>query len=149
MAISQLKKTRGEMEVQKPLLLRAVPQADRASAQGDSTLLLLVCSTNIPWPCMSLCQWLQQSPWGDQSCTLQRPFSFPATHPQAILACHPPAGETAVMSQGKGTQDALRILEGLSLNSKETLIYALSSRKYFFKRHCSYLGCSCTTASHK
>lgn len=66
--------------------------------------------------------------------------------PPALPGC--PLPGAADMSQGRGTQDALWILE-LSLNSKETLIYALSPRKYFFKRHCSYLGCSYTTASHK
>lgn len=85
----------------------------------------------------------------EPQCVLQRPFAFPATHPPAIPGCHPPGRETAIKSQGKGTQDALRILEGLSSNSEETLIYALSPRKYVFIRHCSYLGCSYTTASHK
>lgn len=33
--------------------------------------------------------------------------------------------------------------------AKKTLIHALFPCKYFFKIHCSYLGCSYTTANHK
>lgn len=76
-------------------------------------------------------------------------FASPATHPSVIPGCHPPRGQTAIISQEKWTQDALRILEGLCMDSKEILIYALSPCKYVFTRHRSYLGCSCTTASHK
>lgn len=50
----------------------------------------------------------------EPQCVLQRPLAFPATHPPAIPGCHPPGRETAIKSQGKGTQDALRVLEGLS-----------------------------------
>lgn len=44
------------MEVQKPLLLWAVAQADRALTQDNSTLLLWVCSTTIPWLYASVCR---------------------------------------------------------------------------------------------
>lgn len=37
----------------------------------------------------------------EPQCVLQRPLAFPGR-------------ETAIKSQGKGTQDALRVLEGLS-----------------------------------
>lgn len=89
------------------------------------------------------------SPWADQPFFSENiHFVFPAAQPPAIPGCPLPGAEEADMSQGRGTQDALWIWE-LSLNSKETLIYALSPRKYFFKRHCSYLRCSYTTESHK
>lgn len=51
------------MEVQKPLLLWAVAQADRALTQDNSTLLLWVCSTTIPW----LCADNRSSPQGEIS----------------------------------------------------------------------------------
>lgn len=44
------------MEVQKLLLLWAVAQADRALTQGNGTLLVLVCSTTIPWLYTSVCR---------------------------------------------------------------------------------------------
>lgn len=55
-AVLWLKKARGEMEVQKLLLLWAVAQADRALTQGNGTLLVLVCSTTIPWLYTSVCR---------------------------------------------------------------------------------------------
>lgn len=64
----ELKKTRGEMEVQKLLWCRSscrryprmtIPWR-RAAAHHS------VCSTGISWLCISTCQWPQQSPWGDQ-----------------------------------------------------------------------------------
>lgn len=136
---ASLGKTRGEgqEEGQERLCLSAGQQHT-----------LLCCSCLQHQPAMALC--VPVSPWG------HHPF-FMSTFIFIYLPCWPststpwlpsPGAGAADMSQGRGTQDALWILE-LSLNSKETLIYALSPRKYFFKRHCSYLGCSYTTASHK
>lgn len=110
------------------------------SAGQQHTLLLLIYS--IPWLCV--CASMGRSAFFSEHIH----FVFPLAHPPALPGCPLPGAGAADMSQGRGTQDALWILE-LSLNSKETLIYALSPRKYFFKRHCSYLGCSYTTASHK
>lgn len=132
-----LPREEGEVEGQEGLLRLCL------GAGQQHTLLLLVCSTSIPWLCVSLCPHGELSPFSEDI-----HFVFPAAHPPAIPGCPLPGAEAADVSQGRGTQDALWSLE-LSLNGKETLIYALSSRKYFFKRHCSYLRCSYTTASHK
>lgn len=116
-----------------------------ASVQGSSTR----CSSWFAAPASHGCLWCPCVPMESSALFSEDVyFVFPAAHPPAIPGCPLPGAEAADMSQGRGTQDALWSLE-LSLNGKETLIYALSSRKYFFKRHCSYLRCSYTTASHK